>query len=99
MADSPDVAAAKRLIDQAKAGGFSFSRTAPGEDAPLLGVRETLEWVDEIVLTGFWAKGSCYASRRGRCSLLVPGGTPLLAEVSGDALTVLHTVVTDWEVE
>lgn len=94
--DSPDLAAAKRLLDVAKTAGFAFSRTAPGEDAPLLGIRETIEWVDEIVLTGFWAEGSCYASRRGRSSLVVPGRLPLVAEVSGDALTVLHTVLSDW---
>jgi len=51
------------------------------------------------VLTGFWAQGSCHASRRVRSSLLVPGGCPLVAQVSGDALTVLHTVVTEWEIE
>lgn len=94
-----DLAAAMRLLDEAKAQGFVFTRTAPGEDAPLLGVRETVEWVDGIVLTGCSREGSCYASRRGRSSLVVPGGLPLVREVSGDALEVLHTVVTDWETE
>lgn len=98
-AQSPHLTAAMRLLDEAKAAGFMFLRTAPGEDAPLLGTRETTQWVDEIVLTGCSAEGSCYVSRRGRSSLVVPGGLPLVREVSGDALEVLHTVVTDWGTE
>ncbi len=94
--DSPEVAAAKRLLDIAKAGGFAFERTGPGEDAPLLGVRESTEWVDEIVLAGFWAAESCCAVRRRRSSLVVPGELPVAQRVSGDALTVLHTVLSDW---
>ena len=35
MADSPDLAAAKRLLDSAKAAGFAFERIAPGEDSPM----------------------------------------------------------------
>lgn len=35
--------------------------------------------------------------QRRRCALLVPGGLPVTARVEGDALAVLHTVVTDWE--
>jgi hypothetical protein len=34
-AESPDLAAAKRLLDAAKRGGFSFQRVAPGPDGPL----------------------------------------------------------------
>lgn len=96
MADSPDLAAAKRLLDAAKEAGFCFQRIAPGEDAPLLGVRQSTEWLDEIHLGGFWASQSCTAIRRRRSSLVVPGGLPVAQRVSGDALTVLHTVVTDW---
>jgi hypothetical protein len=94
--DSPEVAAAKRLLDTAKESGFAFERTGPGEDAPLLGVRQLVEWIDEIVLAGFSEPGSCCAVRRRRCSLLVPGGLPVAQRVSGDALTVLHVVLTDW---
>lgn len=36
-ADSPDVLIAKRLLDHAKRGGFTFQRAAPGADAPLVG--------------------------------------------------------------
>lgn len=96
MTDSPDLVAAKRLLDDAKARGFGFQRTGQGPDAPLLGVRESAEWVDEIVLAGFWEPESCMAVRRRRCSLLVPGGLPVAYRVSGDALTVLHTVC-EWE--
>jgi hypothetical protein len=31
-----------------------------------------------------------------KSSLVVPGGLPVTARVAGDALTVLHTVVSDW---
>src|SRR5919206_996908 len=96
MADSPDLAAAKRLLDHAKARGFRFERLAPGEDGPLRGVRDTPEHRDEIYLAGFAAPQSCTAIRRRRSSLIVPGGLPITARVTGDALTVLHTVVSDW---
>ena len=96
MTDSPDLAAAKRLLDHAKRQGFSFQRVAPGEDGPLWAVRETIEYRDEIYLSGFWASESCTATRRRRSSLIVPGGLPVTERVTGDALTVLHTVVADW---
>lgn len=94
--DSPDLAAAKRLLDTAKDQGFCFLRIAPGPDGPLRAVRETPEFVDELYLAGFWQPDSCTAIRRRRCALIVPGGLPITARVEGDALTVLHTVVTDW---
>lgn len=96
MADSPELAAAKRLLDSAKDSGLAFERVAPGVDGPLLGVRESVEWVDEILLGGFWDERSCHAVRRRRSSLVVPGGLPVAQRVDGDALTVLHTVVSDW---
>lgn len=96
MADSPDLAAAKRLLDDAKDQGFRFERVASGEDGPLRGVRDTPEHRDEIYLAGFAAPESCTAIRRRRSSLIVPGGLPVTARVTGDALTVLHTVITDW---
>jgi len=95
-ADSPELAAAMRLLDAAKDQGFRFQRVAPGPDGPLRGVRETPEFLDELYLAGFWEPGACTAIRRRRCTLLVPGGLPVTARVEGDALTVLHTVVTDW---
>jgi hypothetical protein len=95
-ADGPELAAAKRLLDAAKDAGFAFARIATGEDGPLRGVRQSREWVDELYLAGFSQPQSCTAIRRRRCSLLVPGGLPVAARVDGDAIEVLHTVVTEW---
>jgi hypothetical protein len=94
MTDSPELAAAKRLLDAAKNGGFRFERIATDQDAPLLGVRESLEWRDTIYLGGFSC--SCSPTRARKSSLIVPGDLPVTQRVAGDALTVLHTVVSDW---
>lgn len=97
MNNSPDLVAAMRLLDAAKDVGFAFQRIAPGKDGPLRGIRESVEWQDEIYLGGF--ANSCHAIRRRRWSLIVPGGLPVAQRVNGDALTVLHTVVSDWGIE
>ncbi len=97
-ADSPDVMAAKLLVDDAKRQGFSFHRIAPGEDGTLRGVRESLEWREEIYIGGFWDASSCAAIRRRRSSLILPGGLPVTEQVIGDAITVLHTVVHEWRI-
>lgn len=97
-ADGPEVRAAKRLLDDAKRQGFGFHRIAPGEDGTLRGVRESLEWRDEIYIGGFSDPESCAAIRRRRSSLILPGGLPVTAQVIGDAITVLHTVVHDWRI-
>jgi hypothetical protein len=60
----------------------------------LIGWRETIEHRDEMYLGGFG--DSYHATRATKPSLIVPGGLPVTARVAGDALTVLHTVVTDW---
>lgn len=96
MSESPDLATAFKLVDIAKARGFSFERTGPGEDAPVIGVRESLEWIDEIVLAGFWKPDSCIAVRKRRHSLVVPGELAITQQISRDALTVLHTVISEW---
>lgn len=96
MAESPELTAAKRLLDAAKDRGFAFERIALGEDAPLRGVRESANWVDEIYIGGL-STGRCSAARRRRYSLIVPAGLPVTARISGDALEVLHTVVFDWD--
>jgi hypothetical protein len=57
-------------------------------------VRETAGYYDEIYLAGFGAPESCTAIRRCRSSLIVAGGLPVTDRVTGDALTVLHMVVT-----
>jgi hypothetical protein len=92
--DGPELTAAKRLLDAAKREGFAFQRVAPGEDGPLVGVRETLAYRDTCYLGGFGT--GCSATRARKSSLLIPGGSLVTARVDGDALTVLHTVVTDW---
>jgi hypothetical protein len=92
--DSPDLVAAMRLLDRAKDAGFTFQRLAPGEDGPLIGGRETIEYRDQIYLAGFG--DSCHATRVRKSNLLTPSGLPIIERVTGDAVTVLHTVVTDW---
>lgn len=94
-AESPDLAAAKRLLDAAKRGGFSFQRVASGPDGPLWGVRETLQWRDTIYLAGFGQ--ACTAIRARKSSLIIPGGPLVAQRVDGDAVNVLHTVVCDWD--
>jgi len=91
---SPELAAAMRLLDTAKAAGFRFTRIAPGEDGPLWGMRETPEFSDRIYLGGFGA--DCHAVRSRRSSLVIPGGLPVADSVSGDALSVLHVAVWEW---
>jgi hypothetical protein len=93
-ADGPELSAAKRLLDAAKSQGFTFQRIAPGPDGPLLGVRETTEHRDICYLSGFGE--GCSATRARKSSLVVPGGLPITERVSGNALAVLHTVVSDW---
>lgn len=51
-ADSPDVVIAKRLLDYAEQGGFTFQRVAPGEDGPLVGYRVSDSSVDLIHIEG-----------------------------------------------
>jgi len=92
--DSPDLTAAKRLLDAAKSQGFTFQRITPGPDGPLRGVRETVAYRDICYLGGF-GEGCC-AIRARKYSLIVPGGLPVTERVTGDALTVLHTVVTKY---
>lgn len=94
-AESPELAAAKRLLDAAKRGGFCFQRVAPGPDGPLWGVRETLQWRDTVYLAGFGQ--DCTATRARKSSLIIPGGPVVTQRLDGDALSVLHTVVSDWQ--
>jgi hypothetical protein len=94
-AESAELAAAKRLLETAKRGGFSFQRVAPGPDGPLWGVRETDDWRDTIYLAGFGH--ACTATRARKSSLIIPGGPLVIQRVNGDALSVLHTVLHDWQ--
>jgi hypothetical protein len=89
--------AAKQLLDLAKSQGFAFQRVAPGPRwAPVLGRWEGIEYRDKIYLSGFWTPTSCTAIRRHRSSLVVSCELPVAERVSGDALIMLHTVVSDW---
>jgi hypothetical protein len=94
MSDSPELAAAKLLLDLAKQQGFTFQRIAPGEDGPLLGVRDSPDYHDQIYISDFYS--GCTATRARKSSLIVPGGLPITARVEGEALIVLHTAVFDW---
>lgn len=95
--DSPDLARAKRLLDDLKRRGFRFERTAPGQDAPLVGRRVSGQWVDTIRIEGF--SRDCAAWRQRRSALIVPGGAGVRdRQVSGSALTVLGEVLT-WEAD
>ena len=93
-ADSPDVLIAKRLLDHAKRGGFTFQRTAPGADAPLVGYRVSGGWVDLVHLEGF--SRDCFAWRKRTSSLIVSPDALVQRRVEGSALEVLNEVLT-WE--
>lgn len=84
---APDLAAAMFLVDQLKAAGWRLERIAPGEDAPLVGKREGVDYVGWLWLDGFYRR--CTARRFKRYSLVVPGGMPCTDHFSGDAITVL----------
>jgi len=92
--DSPDVMMAKQLLDQAKLGGFTFQRTAPGVDAPLVGYRVGDDWIDMIHIEGF--SRDCFAWRKRISSLIVSEGALMQRRVEGSALDVLNEVLT-WE--
>src|SRR5262245_26549752 len=96
VAEGPELRAAKRLLDLAKNQSFAFQRIASGPDGPLFARRDTLEHRAEIYLGGF--SNSCHRTRVRKSSLIVPDGLPITARVTGDALTVLHTVISDWDV-
>ncbi|MGH3932433.1 MAG: hypothetical protein ACRDTF_20940 [Pseudonocardiaceae bacterium] len=89
--DSPDVVMAKRLLDDLKARGFQFQRTAPGDDGPLMGYRVIDHWVDMIYIEGF--SHDCLAWRQRRSSLIVPEKGLMERRISGGALTVLSEVL------
>jgi hypothetical protein len=88
MTDSPELAAAKRLLDAAKVQGFTFARIAPGPDGPLRGVRETVEFLDEIYVGGCGRPDSCTAIRRGLTESRGVARRAALPRGSGSSLTV-----------
>lgn len=92
--DSPDLAIAKRLLDYLKLQGFEFQWIAPGEDGPLVGIRVSDDWSDLVHIEGF--SSDCFAWRKRRSSLIVPGDGFVERRTQGHALTVLNDVLT-WE--
>ncbi len=92
--DSPDVVIAKRLLDYAKQGGFTFQRVAPGEDGPLVGYRVSDSWLDLIHIEGF--SRDCFAWRKRTSSLVVSQDALVQRQVEGSALDVLNEVLC-WE--
>jgi hypothetical protein len=93
VADSPDLATGRRLLDAVKGCGFTFARIAPGPDGPIEGVRENDQWRDVIHIGGF--SSSCYAWRERQSSLIVPGGALVQIRTEGSPLDVL-TEVLNW---
>ncbi|MGH3807638.1 MAG: hypothetical protein ACRDRU_13645 [Pseudonocardiaceae bacterium] len=93
-ADSPDVVIAKQLIDHAKLQGFTFQRTTPDQDAPLIGKRAGSTWIDIIHIAGF--SRDCLATRQRTSSLILIGNELVQRRVEGSALQVLNEVLT-WE--
>lgn len=92
--DSPDVVIAKRLLDYAKQGGFTFQRAALGEDGPLVGYRHSGSWLDLIHIEGF--SRDCFAWRKRTSSLIASQDALVRRHVEGGALEVLNEVLT-WE--
>jgi hypothetical protein len=90
--DSPDLARAKQLLDELKARGFVFARTAPGPDGPLMGRRMGEEWVDFVYFEGF--SHDCIAWRQRRSPLIVAGQGLVERRISGGAVAVLAEVRT-----
>jgi hypothetical protein len=91
-ADSPDVVIAKRLLDYAKLGGFTFQRAAPGADAPLVGYRVCDDCVDLIHIEGF--SHGCFAWRKRTSRLIVSPHSLVQRHVEGSAVDVLNDVLT-----
>jgi hypothetical protein len=59
-----------------------------------VGVRETLELRYTIYLAGFGR--ACTATRSRKYSLIVLSGPLVTHRINGDAISVLHTVVSQW---
>ena len=92
--DSPDVVIAKRLLDHAKQGGFTFLRVAPGVDGPLVGYRVSGNCVDIIHIEGF--SRDCFAWRTWTSTLIVSQDALAQRTAKGSALDVLNDVLS-WE--
>lgn len=78
----------------AMTSGFEFRRRASGADGPLVGHRVSGAWVDTIHIEGF--SRDCFAFRKRRSSLIIPGDGLIERRIDGNALNVLNEVLT-WE--
>lgn len=94
--DSADLVIAKRLLDYAKQGGFTFQRAAPGEDGPLVGYRVSDSFVDLIHIEGF--SRDCFAWRKRISPLMVSHDAVVQRQVEGGVLDVLNELLS-WEEE
>ena len=92
--DTPDLVIAMRLLDNLKLCGFEFRRSAPGEDAGLIGHRISGERVDLVLIEGF-SRG-CFAWRQRTTSLIIPGSGLVERQIEGSAIDVMNEVLT-WE--
>jgi hypothetical protein len=88
--DSPDRVIAKRLLEYAKQGGFTFQRAASGEDGPLVGYRVNDNCVDLIHIEGF--SRDCFAWRKRASPLIVSQDALVQRQIEGSALDVLNEV-------
>lgn len=94
-AESPDLAAAKRLLDAAKRGGVSLRAGGAGSGRAAVG-RAGDPPVARHHLPRRVQPGMHRHPAR-KSSLIVPGGPLVTQRLDGDALSVLHTVVCDWD--
>jgi hypothetical protein len=92
--DGADLAIAKRLLDYAKQGGFTFQRATFGEDGPLVGYRVSDDCVDLIHIEGF--SRDCFAWRKRVSPLIVSRNALVQRQIEGSVLDVLNEVLT-WE--
>jgi alanine racemase len=87
--ESPDLARAKELLEQAAAAGFRFQQLSA--DSALVGTRETELWVDHVRIDGVEYGCSAHRMIRGTRLELAP-----IATVTGSAVEVL-TAVLHWK--
>lgn len=92
--DVPVVGPGPRVRVLLHDSGWPLFERCPESTGPLFARRETAGYHDEIYLDGF--DDSCHATWARKSSFIVPGGLSITARVTGDPLTVLHTVVSDW---
>lgn len=94
-AESPDLAAAKRLLDAAKCGGVSLRAGGAGSGRAAVGRAG-----DPPVARHHLPRRVQPGMHRHPGPQVVfdrPGRTVVTQRLDGDAVSVLHTVVCDWD--